>query len=40
MAEVEKALGKFSPEQMREVADWIAARFLPDENDEQLERFK
>ncbi len=36
VAEVEKALEKFSPEQMREVADWIAARLLPDETAEQL----
>lgn len=34
--EVENALEKFSPEQMREVADWIAARLLPDETPEQL----
>jgi hypothetical protein len=36
VAEVEKALEKFSPEQMREVSDWIAARLLPDESAEQL----
>jgi hypothetical protein len=36
VTEVEKALEKFSPEQMREVADWIAARLLPDESPEQL----
>jgi hypothetical protein len=36
VAEVEKALEKFSPEQMREVSDWIAARLLPDESSEQL----
>lgn len=36
MTEVEKTLEKFNPEQMREVADWIAARLLPDETEEQL----
>jgi hypothetical protein len=36
VTEVEQALEKFSPEQMREVADWIAARLLPDETAEQL----
>lgn len=36
VTEVEKALEKFSPEQMQEVADWIAARLLPDESPEQL----
>ena|GEM_PF-3947584 len=36
VTEVEKALEKFSPEQMREVADWIATRLLPDETPEQL----
>ncbi len=36
VAEVEKALEQFSPEQMREVADWIAARLLPEESEAQL----
>jgi hypothetical protein len=36
VTEVEQALEKFSPEQMKEVADWISARLLPDESSEQL----
>jgi hypothetical protein len=36
VTEVENALEKFSPEQMREVADWIAARLLPEETPEML----
>lgn len=36
VTEVEKALEKFTPEQMREVADWIMARLLPDETPEML----
>jgi hypothetical protein len=36
VSEVETALEKFSPAQMREVADWIAARLLPEEPAEVL----
>lgn len=36
VTEVEKALERFTPEQMREVADWIAARLLPEETPEML----
>ena len=36
VTEVEQALEKFSPEQMKEVADWLASRLLPDESAEQL----
>lgn len=36
VTEVEKALETFTPEQMREVADWIAARLLPEETPEML----
>lgn len=36
VSEVETALEKFSPAQMREVADWIAARLLPEESAEVL----
>jgi hypothetical protein len=36
VTEVEQALEKFSPEQIKEVADWIAARLLPEESAEQL----
>lgn len=36
VAEVEKEMEQFSPKQMREVADWIAARLLPDKTPEQL----
>ena len=34
--EVEAALEKFTPDQMREVADWIAARLPPEETPEML----
>jgi hypothetical protein len=36
VTEVEIALEKFTPEQMREVADWIMARLLPEETPEML----
>lgn len=36
VTEVELALERFTPEQMREVADWIAARLLPEETPEML----
>ena len=36
VTEVERALEKFSPAQMQEVADWIAARLLPEETPEML----
>jgi len=36
VTEVEAALERFSPEQMREVSDWIAARLLPAETPEML----
>ncbi len=36
VTEVEQALEKFSPEQMKEVADWLAARLLADESPDQL----
>lgn len=36
VSEVEAALEKFTPEQMREVADWIATRLLPAETPEML----
>jgi len=36
VTEVESALEGFSPEQMQEVADWIAARLLPEETPETL----
>lgn len=36
VSEVEAALEKFTPEQMREVADWLAARLLPAESPEML----
>ena len=34
--EVESALEKFTPEQQREVADWLNARLMPDETPEML----
>ena len=34
--EVEAALGKFTPEQLREVADWLNARLMPEETPEML----
>jgi uncharacterized membrane protein len=36
VAEVEKAMETFTPGQMREVADWIMARLLPEETPEML----
>lgn len=36
VTEVESALERFSPEQMQEVADWIAARLMPEETPETL----
>jgi len=36
VAEVETALERFTPEQMREVAAWIEARLMPEETPEQL----
>jgi len=36
VTEIEAAMEKFSPEQMREVSDWIAARLLPAETPEML----
>lgn len=37
VTEIEAALEKLPREQVRQVADWIAARELPDETAEQLE---
>ena len=34
--EVEAALEKFTPEQLREVADWLNARLVPEETPEML----
>jgi len=34
--EVEAALEKFTPEQLREVADWLNGRLLPQETPEML----
>jgi hypothetical protein len=36
VTEVEAALEKFTPEQMREVADWLNARLMPEETPEML----
>lgn len=36
VTEIEAALEKLPREQVRQVADWIAARELPDETAEQL----
>lgn len=36
VTEIENALERLKPDQMREVADWIAARLLPEESPEQL----
>ncbi len=36
VSEVEAALEKFTPEQLREVADWLNARLLPQETPEML----
>jgi hypothetical protein len=36
VTEVEAALERFTPDQMREVSDWIATRLMPDETPEQL----
>lgn len=36
VTEVEAALEKFTPEQKREVAEWLNARLLPDESPEML----
>jgi len=37
VTEIEAALEKLPREQVRQVADWIAARELPDETTAQLE---
>ncbi|MDQ5977642.1 MAG: hypothetical protein QG602_614 [Verrucomicrobiota bacterium] len=36
VSEVEAALEKFTPEQLREVADWLNARLIPQETPEML----
>lgn len=36
VTEVEAALEKFTPEQLREVADWLSARLLSEESPEML----
>lgn len=36
VSEVEAALEKFTPEQQREVADWLNARLIPQETPEIL----
>jgi len=36
VSEVEAALEKFTPEQQRQVADWLNARLLPPETPEML----
>ncbi len=36
VTEVEAALEKFTPEQLREVADWLNARLMPEETPEML----
>lgn len=36
VSEVEAALEKFTPEQLREVADWLNARLVPQETPEML----
>ena len=36
VTEIEAALEKLPTEQVREIADWIAARLLPEETPEQL----
>ena len=36
VTEVEAALEKFTPEQLREVADWLSARLMPEETPEML----
>jgi len=36
VTEVEAAMERFTPDQMREVSDWIATRLMPDETPEQL----
>ena len=36
VTEVESALEKFTPAQMREVADWLSARLIPEEAPEML----
>lgn len=36
VTEVEAALEKFTPEQLREVADWLNARLVPEETPEML----
>jgi hypothetical protein len=36
VTEVEAALERFTPEQMREVAAWIETRLMPEETPEQL----
>jgi hypothetical protein len=36
VTEVEAVLERFTPEQMREVSDWITTRLMPEESPEQL----
>jgi hypothetical protein len=36
VTQVEAALEKFTPEQLREVADWLNARLMPEETPEML----
>jgi hypothetical protein len=36
VSEVEAALEKFTPEQLKEVADWLNARLAPQETPEML----
>lgn len=36
VTEVEAALAKFTPEQLREVADWLGSRLMPEETPEML----
>jgi hypothetical protein len=36
VSEVEAALEKFTPEQLKEVADWLNARLVPQETPEML----